>query len=89
MLSEFQLTEISPLLLSGYRNQLGGGEAFIGTLNGNWGQLDAGERRAAAAEIQTGLARAGVREFMLFDSRRLLQARTAGGDLMLEPAPDG
>ncbi len=80
-LSEIQLAAISTHLISGYRSERGQGTVFIGTVGPGWRQLDAEERRDAADQIQGGLATAGVRDIMLFDTGRALQARWAGGEL--------
>ncbi len=81
VLSGEQLAAISTHLLSGYRSERGQGNVFIGTVGPGWRQLEAEERRNAADEIQGGLVKAGVRDILLFDTSRALQARWVGGKL--------
>ena len=81
VLSGEHLSSVSTHLLSGYRNEQGHGKIFIGTVGPEWGRLAAEERIEAAEEIKAGLLDAGIEDIMLFNSRRVLQARWVGGKL--------
>jgi hypothetical protein len=67
-----QLATISPHLRSGYRDGLGFGRTFIGTLRDDFGRLPRAKREAAAVDVARSLESLGVREVFLFDTRRRL-----------------
>ncbi len=77
-LSATQLSELSPLLVSGYRSHRGEGPLFIGTLSPRWQRLKPAAQDEAGEAIRARLAREGVREVMLFDDARSLQAHYLG-----------
>jgi hypothetical protein len=77
-LSAAQLSEISPLLLSGYRSEGGRGLMFIGTLAEGWQRLEEPARREAARRMHAQLYRDGVFEVILFNRTRALQVHYVG-----------
>jgi hypothetical protein len=77
-LSEKQLLEVSPLLVSGYRSEGGQGLMFIGTLADNWQRMEEPARRKAAKRMHAHLYEAGVFEMILFNRTRALQVHYVG-----------
>lgn len=76
-----ELAAISPHLLSGYRNGLGYGPMFIGTLRSEFARLPHERRVEATTRAARALEGEGVREIFLFDETRRLQAHWAAGRL--------
>jgi hypothetical protein len=73
-----QLSEISPLLVSGYRSEGGQGLMFIGTLADGWQRMEEPARREAAKRMHAQLTQAGVFEVILFNRTRALQVHYVG-----------
>jgi hypothetical protein len=73
-----QLSEISPLLVSGYRSEGGQGLMFIGTLADGWQRMEEPARREAAKRMHAQLYQAGVFEVILFNRTRALQVHYVG-----------
>jgi hypothetical protein len=81
-----RLAAISPLLDSGYRDGLGFGKTFIGTLGTEFMKLPRPRREEAEREIAGSLGELGVREVLLFDARRRLLFHWRNGRLAFPPA---
>jgi hypothetical protein len=81
-----RLAAISPLLDSGYRDGLGFGKTFIGTLGAEFPKLPRPRRDEAGREIARSLGDLGVREVLLFDARRRLLFHWENGRLAFPPA---
>jgi len=81
--TEDALQLMSPHLASGYRDQMGKGPTFIGTLKPSWAALSAVEQVEVASEVVDILFLYGAREVMLFDEVRRLQVQGAGGRLRM------
>jgi hypothetical protein len=77
-LNEKQLSEVSPLLVSGYRSEGGQGLMFIGTLADNWQRMEEPARRKAAKRMHAQLYQDGVFEVILFNRTRALQVHYVG-----------
>jgi hypothetical protein len=67
-----QLAAISPHLETGYRDGLGLGKTFIGTVRDDFGRLPRPKREGVSTDVARSLESLGVREVFLFDSRRQL-----------------
>jgi len=74
-----ELETVSPWLASGYRSGSGSGPIFVGILDPTWHALTSHARRAKAAEITDLLVSAGVRDILLYDSRRRLVIQRGSG----------
>ena len=73
--------ELSPYLDSAYRDGLGNGPTFVGTVTAAWRPLSTELQRKEIAAIGTKLRWTGVSEIMLFDEQRRLRARWVGGEV--------
>ncbi len=82
-----ELALVSPHLASGYRDGLGHGRLFIGTLQPEFERLPEPRRRQAAEQAARALEAVGVREVLLFDGARRMQAHWVGGHLEFPPPP--
>ena len=76
------LEEFSPYLESGYRDGVGFGLRFFGTLTDQWKELPDEEQRRELIQIGDRLRWAGVKEVMLFDKQRRMRARYLSGKLL-------
>jgi len=85
-----QLAAISPFLESGYRNELGETQEFIGRLTPAWDYLKADQRQRVTAEIGVAMAERGVVGVVLKDRWNRVHARYARGrPLLVDPLRDG
>ncbi len=75
LFSPIELARISPHLESAYRDGMGAGPLFMGTLGDGWLDLDGAARVEAARKIGVTLALRGVKSVMLFDGRHRLQVQ--------------
>ena len=78
-MEKWQAQELSPLLISAYRDHADDDSILIGTVADRWLDLDGEERRSHAVLIQQRVAERGVEEVMLYDRKRVLHAHYAGG----------
>jgi hypothetical protein len=81
------IAELSPHLESGYRDGLGNGPTFIGTVRDSWRSLSVDAQREETSSVGTRLRWTGVREIMLFDGQRRLRARWVGGEVLHPKKP--
>ncbi len=79
--------KLSPYLDSAYRDGLGNGPTFVGTVTAAWWPLSTELQRKEIAAIGTKLRWTGVREIMLFDEQRRLRARWVRGTVRYPPVP--
>jgi hypothetical protein len=83
--SREQLALISPYLETGYRDGLGFGNTFIGTVRDDFGRLPRPKRAGASTDVARSLEALGVREVFLFDSRRQLLLHRRDGRQSFPP----
>ena len=82
------VAELSSFLESGYRDGLGNGPTFVGTVGREWQALSNELQRGEITRIASRLRWTGVREIMLFDPERRLRGRWVTGEI-LYPRPEG
>jgi hypothetical protein len=88
VLDTASVATLSPYLESAYRDGLGFGRSFFGTLNDRWRALEDRARAREALRIAETLGKDGVQQIMLFDRRRALRVHWVGGRLLLPLAPE-
>jgi hypothetical protein len=82
VLSDLDLNGYSAYLASGYRDGLGTGPLFVGTVNRDWKQLSEGDRAIAADEMRSRFQGFGLREAMVYDENlRMVLHFTEGSTL--------
>ena len=76
-ISSSELRRLSPVLETGYRDHAAN-SVFVGLLSGRWGDATRDERRKHADILRDRLEERGVRELVLVDAERVVQAHWRG-----------
>jgi hypothetical protein len=81
--SAAELNEISRYVISAYRDGHGKGPRIVGSVDGDWLDLELSARIATMRELTERLADDGVEELILYDRENAIHVHAVGGQLRL------
>ncbi len=89
MLPANSVRDLSPYLISAYRDGFGQGARLFGTLHDSWEEMSEAKRHEEAQRLGKRLGWTGTDEVMLFDRGLRLRVHFLGGRLLFPPEPSG
>ncbi len=89
MLPANSVRDLSPYLISAYRDGFGQGTRLFGTLNDGWEEMSEAKQHEEAERLGKRLGWTGTDEVMLFDRGHRLRVHFLGGRLLFPPEPSG